>query len=423
MYQSGTQPTGMDSAMMPSQHYYWPPPISVSMTSPSTDIVMHHTHQFQPSSNGYLTSYVPIGIPPTFHPRPPLADLQGRPIFSYPPVCTQLAEYPGMTVSSNPDYVVQPTPGFPTPSPWKSMIHNVVSPRSAFSGVVPQLLMHTTGGYYNEVMVLLSQMVFSPTMIQHISDLPSSFHESPLDGVGGLSTAWISPTSIGLGNGDPIPFFPDIEAPQPGYLSSPPMSVVMVPSSCTEWPCLNPHDLDAPSISPGHSPSPHVPSQVPYYMPDQGPQGNGGMIQQIHYHYPSTTGYFPHTVKEKDFTLSKWDPSTTKYSKFYSKLAMALYKYNMEALLSATATTPEFGLQSQKLAVELYEKLLGSALAPFNSLEAHSYYLHQGFGIEMLHVLWHNLIHYHLNELINYRTKCIIYNYPQLKTLMILSMK
>ena len=113
------------------------------------------------------------------------------------------------------------------------------------------------------------------------------------------------------------------------------------------------------------------------------------MIQQIHYHFPSTPGYFPHTVKEKDFTLSKWDPSTTKYSKFYSKLAMALYKYNMESLLSATASTPEFDLQSWKLAVELYEKLSGSALVPFNSLEACSYYLHQGFGIEMLHALRH----------------------------------
>ena len=115
------------------------------------------------------------------------------------------------------------------------------------------------------------------------------------------------------------------------------------------------------------------------------------MIQQMYYHYPSMPLCSPLTSKEKDFTLPKWEPSKTKYSEFCSKLAMALYKDNMEAVLFALAPTPKFSTQSCKLAMDLYEKLPGLALAPFNSLEAQSYYLHQGFGIEMLHALQHKL--------------------------------
>ena len=80
--------------------------------------------------------------------------------------------------------------------------------------------------------------------------------------------------------------------------------------------------------------------------------------------------------KKSLLTLLRWDPSSSKYREFHSKLAMALYKFYMESLLFAQATTAANADSSRKLAVELYEKLLVLALAPFNSLDAHSFYLH-----------------------------------------------
>ena len=161
IYPPGIQSMGMGLAM-PSKHYYWQPSILSSATSPSADLVMHHSHQIQPSSNDYLILYVSMGIP-TFHPRPSLVDQQGSGIFSYSP--TQLVAHHGAMVSPSPEYVTQHISGFPTPSPWKCMIHNVKSP-SAFSSVALQYPLHAPGGYFSEAVYLPPHMVFSPVAIQ-----------------------------------------------------------------------------------------------------------------------------------------------------------------------------------------------------------------------------------------------------------------
>ena len=59
----------------------------------------------------------------------------------------------------------------------------------------------------------------------------------------------------------------------------------------------------------------------------------------------------------------------------------------MESLLFASATVSRNHGFSSKLCYELYEKLHGSALAPFNSIDARSYYLQGGCGVEMLQAL------------------------------------
>ena len=75
-------------------------------------------------------------------------------------------------------------------------------------------------------------------------------------------------------------------------------------------------------------------SNAPFQeIPSPGP----GMVHQVHYYYPTVT-YIP---KEKEFILPKWNPADTKWSKFYSKLAMALHHHHMGHLMFATHTTSE----------------------------------------------------------------------------------
>ena len=91
-------------------------------------------------------------------------------------------------------------------------------------------------------------------------------------------------------------------------------------------------------------------------------------------------------TKDKEFSLPKWDLKEMKWSEFYS-VTIALHKYKMESLLGASAMVAENCTLSSKLCYELYEKLHGLALAPFNLIDAQSYYLQGGRGIEMLQAL------------------------------------
>jgi len=69
------------------------------------------------------------------------------------------------------------------------------------------------------------------------------------------------------------------------------------------------------------------------------PLGGGGTYHQIHYYYlamaPSLT-----TVKEQELTLPKWNPSDSKWSEFYSKVATALHKYDIGYLLFEQEMVP-----------------------------------------------------------------------------------
>ena len=78
-----------------------------------------------------------------------------------------------------------------------------------------------------------------------------------------------------------------------------------------------------------------------------------------------------------------------KWSEFFSKIATVLHKHKMEHLLFSLTTDVSNQEHSSKLCYKLYEKLSGSALAPFNSLDAHSDYLQGGHGVEMIHALCH----------------------------------
>ena len=92
-------------------------------------------------------------------------------------------------------------------------------------------------------------------------------------------------------------------------------------------------------------------------------------------------------TKDKEFSLPKWDLKEMKWSEFYSKVMTALHKYKMESLLGASATVTENCALSSKLCYKLYEKLHGLALAPFNLIDAQSYNLQGGRGVEMLQAL------------------------------------
>jgi len=76
---------------------------------------------------------------------------------------------------------------------------------------------------------------------------------------------------------------------------------------------------------------------------------------------------------------------------FYLKVMMALHKYKMESLLITSATVAENCTLSSKLCYKLYKKLHGLALVPFNLIDAWSYYLQGGRGIEILQVLKYKL--------------------------------
>ena len=95
-------------------------------------------------------------------------------------------------------------------------------------------------------------------------------------------------------------------------------------------------------------------------------------------------------VVDKDkFSLCKFDGDLSKmsWSVFYSKLQMALFKHGLSDLLQAQVTMMESCDHSCQLCYEFYGKLDGSALAPFDSSDAHDQYLNFGLGIAMRAVL------------------------------------
>jgi len=118
----------------------------------------------------------------------------------------------------------------------------------------------------------------------------------------------------------------------------------------------------------------------------QSPQG---MVYHNHYYYPSMSVPVNVSTKADKFTLPAWNPKDMKWSEFFSKIATVLHKHKMEHLLFSMTTDVSNQEHSSKLCYELYEKLLGSSLAPFNLLDAHSYYLQGGCGVEMILALCH----------------------------------
>ena len=76
-----------------------------------------------------------------------------------------------------------------------------------------------------------------------------------------------------------------------------------------------------------------------------------------------------------------------KWSESYAKLLMVLHKHDMGYLLFDQVTTQVNHGSCKELYYEFYEKLQGLALMPFNSCDAHSIYLHQGHGFEILQAL------------------------------------
>jgi len=142
-----------------------------------------------------------------------------------------------------------------------------------------------------------------------------------------------------------------------------------------------------PGVTPIHDMDHQVPFPIESSENDPSPHTKNGIIYQYHYHYPLMTPSVITMIKDKDFSLPKWDLKEMKWSEFYLKVVMAVHKYKMESLLVVSAMVVENCTLSSKLCYELYKKLHGSALALLNLIDAWSYYLQRGRGIEMMQAL------------------------------------
>ena len=91
--------------------------------------------------------------------------------------------------------------------------------------------------------------------------------------------------------------------------------------------------------------------------------------------------------QEEKFKLPEYDPSKMKFLHFSSKILVALMKKNKGYLLYETETTPQNQKDSLMLALELYDKVRGSARLPFSSLQAQHDLLLPGKGVEMPRIL------------------------------------